>query len=148
MNLPFSAGEGGLIPGWGTEIPYAAGQPESPRATTAEPTAQQKLSRGLSCASTRSLRALQLKRVRALQQRPSTTKKRKGAKWSLSNPLRQVRWTHPFPSRPLSPCLGLAQLDHTFKVLGSGMQTLLRNMDVIAIYCVTSFGASLKTETK
>ena len=71
-------------------------------------------------------------------------KKRKGAKWSLANPLTQVRWTHLFPSHPLSPCLGLVQLDHTFKVLGSGIQTLLRNTDVIAIYCVTPFGPHSK----
>ena len=35
-NPPSNAGNLGLIPGWGTKIPHAAGQ-LSPRATTTEP---------------------------------------------------------------------------------------------------------------
>ena len=35
-NLPSNAGDTGLICGWGTKIPHAAGQ-LSPRATTTEP---------------------------------------------------------------------------------------------------------------
>ena len=34
-NLPSNAGDSGSIPGWGTKIPHAVGQP-SPRATTTE----------------------------------------------------------------------------------------------------------------
>ena len=36
-NPPSNAGDAGSIPGQGTKIPHAAGQP-SPRATTTEPT--------------------------------------------------------------------------------------------------------------
>ena len=36
-NPPSIAGDAGLIPGWGTKIPHAAGQ-LSPCATTTEPT--------------------------------------------------------------------------------------------------------------
>ena len=92
MNPPFNAGEGGLIPGWGTDIPYATGQPESLRATTAEPTSRAEAQQRLLCASTRRLHALQLERVRAPKQRPSTTKKRKEKEPSGLLPTPSLRW--------------------------------------------------------
>ena len=81
-----------LIPGWGTDIPHAAGQPESLRATTAEPTSRAEAQQRLLCASMRRLHALQLERVRAPQQRPSTTKTRKEKEPSglLTTP--SLRW--------------------------------------------------------
>ena len=40
-NLPYNAGDTGLIPGWGTKMPHTSGQLLSPSATTKEKPALQ-----------------------------------------------------------------------------------------------------------
>lgn len=60
-------------------------------------------------------------------------------------PLIQVRLEASFPSCLLIPSWSL---DHTVKIAGEGVQTLLRNVDIIATYCLRLLGASPKIETE